>query len=1101
DFEVKMGVALPVKPIDEATGEDLAARTCIIAGNLGTDALSMRLYARRLIYSDAAFPGAGGHELRTVHDPWGTGRNVIYLGGSDPEGVRAAGESLLAMIEPGGDVVLDPVVDWQCEAVRYGAVSDESIAEAVVRQREYLASFKSIGQYKNACGRAMGQARAYYLSGEESRARYYEALMRDLASYWEEHDLDPPTFVLPDIVTALDQVEECPAFSDEARLINAEWLRQIIDRTMGYWEMRGPVQREANGIREPAWNHQTHPALGVLYAVEYFKSHNPIPQVAWWARVVTNLFEGQRTSYKPLEDSANYQWITMYHTMFWALVSGRMEYFDEGVLRNTAELAIACHDNFGHESTHGDAWMPFGSNAANIFKGAWLYYHDPRYNYMLELMGRLDRPSLGAYNSGGETEVPADHVGLRTFILDPAVHAVFTTGAVPAERSLDKAVFRGGWDVQDQYLVLDGISVGNHGHRDANAIIRFCDNGRLWLCDMDYIRATPKWHNSITVARDGVTQTQPPLCELTCAAARGDVAMVQSKLPGYAWTDWTRSIFWVAEDCFVVLDELQATEPGSFRTECVWRTLGEETLDGRRLDVEQDGERFHIVNADGSRPVLRRTWDRGHGGDRGYYLKYDVYPQKYTKNLYQNKLTELQAGDTIRYANLFYTDSVDAPRHMDLRVIDERRVLVARDGEPMIVGLGPWEANGVRIDAAMFILTPTQAYLAGAEGQPEPSVDLDAATLQALLREAVASSKQAPEPTELDLLDLPAEMPLAWETNLGSEVTCTAFWGVSAPAMIAAGTDDGRTVLLSPDGEVLWQQQAEAMVRCVAFCDLQGDGRPEIVSGADDAKVRAFAEDGRLLWQVEIQPFHSRTGSVATVFAADLDGDGDDEVVLGSDNHHYYGLAGDGAELWRANTVHASTQGAAGDIDGDGRDEIVAGTEYYWPKLLDDDGKVLRGATGGPNWPTAAVLRLGNASVATLGSDDGRLVLVGERGWEANLGGTVTAVVTLASDAGGASVVASSEAACVYGFTDDGELLWRTQLPEHVTGLVSLNNRVAAACDDGTVYLLGPDGAILAGYREPAVMVGPIAAGDLHGAGSTAVIAGYGTRVVAMTAP
>ncbi len=117
---------------------------------------------------------------------------------------------------------------------------------------------------------------------------------------------------------------------------------------------------------------------------------------------------------------------------------------------------------------------------------------------------------------------------------------------------------------------------------------------------------------------------------------------------------------------------------------------------------------------------------------------------------------------------------------------------------------------------------------------------------------------------------------------------------------------------------------------------------------------------------------------------------------------------------------------------------------------------------------------------------------------DANLGGTVTACVGLMPDAGGATIVAASESGSVYGFADDGEALWRVQFPEHVTGLVSLNDRVAAACDDGTVYLLGADGAILAGHRQPGTMVGPIAAGDLRGAGSMAVVAGYGTRVVAL---
>ncbi len=605
-FAEATGVTLPTIDEDAATPEDLAAGTTILVGNLASGPLSLRLYARGLIYSDGAFPGADGHELRTVHDPWGAGTNVIYLGGSDPQGCRAAAESLLERIEPAPDLTLPVTIDWVSESTDYAPVSDEQIAQAVQKLDDYLHSFVGAYQYQSASGRPSGYARGYYLGGGETYARAYVALVRVLRDYYENTPgINPPTFTLQSIVTALDQVEECPAMGDDDRMMAAEWVRQIVDDSMGFWEMREPIARERDGIQGPIWNHQTHPAVGIAYAVEYFGSHFRMPQVDWWRRVVDNLFQGQEHVCKPLEDSANYQWITINHTQEWALVRGDMELFTSDTLRDTCELAIACHDNFGDEATFGDAWMPFGSNARALMRIASLYYDDPHYRWLVQRLDARARSSevLGYWNWSGASEEPRHQIGLTSFILDPAVYASYlddnaAVGNVPPERALDKAVFRSGFDEQDSYLMLDGISAGIHDHDDANAIIRFTDNGRLWLCDMDYIRATPKWHNSIMLSRDGETTPIPPLSELVAAADFDGTAIVRARVPGYAGADWTRTVLWAdgPYGFFVVLDELTAREPGNFRATAVWRTLGEATITANRLDVEQQGEFFHIEN-------------------------------------------------------------------------------------------------------------------------------------------------------------------------------------------------------------------------------------------------------------------------------------------------------------------------------------------------------------------------------------------------------------------------------------------------------------------------------------------------------------------------
>jgi len=189
-------------------------------------------------------------------------------------------------------------------------------------------------------------------------------------------------------------------------------------------------------------------------------------------------------------------------------------------------------------------------------------------------------------------------------------------------------------------------------------------------------------------------------------------------------------------------------------------------------------------------------------------------------------------------------------------------------------------------------------------------------------------------------------------------------------------------------------------------------------------------------------------------------------------------------------------------VDGDGYDEILAGSEYYGSPILDQDGRALGKIGGGPNWPACAAidLDLDGRPEVLFGADDA-IVRVRQGAsdalWEANVGGAPTGIVGLSPNAAGAVVAIASESGSVYAYDAAGELRWRTELPEQVAGLATLNTELAAVCDDGGVYLLGADGAILGGHRQEG-RPRALTAGDLRGAGSAAVIAAWGGELVAL---
>lgn len=641
-LQAKLGVGLPTMPEREYMAAATDARTVVVVGNYSTGPLALRLYANKLIVSDGYYPGATGNELRAIPDALDLGINVLFVGASNAEAAAEGIERVLELLQPGDTVAVGECVEFVSpNRSAPGALEPEEATRRLDAARNALEAFSS-SPFRSACGQFTSAAEAYYLSGDASWARLCADLVDLLATTYADTKPSPPTFILANIVMAIDQVDDCPEFDDAHRLMAAEWLRRMIEDTMKYWEMSDPIRRWENNERRPIWNHETYPAIGVALGAQYLKPRYDVAAADWWAAVCENLFAGQVDCDQPLEDSANYQWSVTRHMLTYVLATGKLhEWLTGPALRQFFDFAIASHDNNGDEATHGDAWQPFGSSAGGVFAVGVAQFHDPAYQWMRQLIGIRPNPGLWSFSGEHEAGAPVEHLGLRTFMVHPAREAAFGIQGVPPGRALDKAVFRGGWDAADDYLMLDGLNVGNHKHLDANAIIRLVANRRLWLVDMDYIRAAPKYHNSISLVRDGqapdqrpagnrdaqIIATQPFAAELTCELGSADLAMTQSVLHDYGGAEWSRSIFWQAGEYSVVIDRLTALEAGEYTARCHWRTLGEVALDGRTFSVTQKGmertgsDMLQVIEDDGrtvvelSKPDTRlaftRTLDAG----------------------------------------------------------------------------------------------------------------------------------------------------------------------------------------------------------------------------------------------------------------------------------------------------------------------------------------------------------------------------------------------------------------------------------------------------------------------------------------------------------
>jgi hypothetical protein len=96
------GADVPVIADDDEAAVVPIAGNLICIGNRSTNATIEELYNRYFTLLDLRYPGEGGHVVRTLHNPFGDGFNVIFAGGSDDAGVADAVGALIEKVEAAG---------------------------------------------------------------------------------------------------------------------------------------------------------------------------------------------------------------------------------------------------------------------------------------------------------------------------------------------------------------------------------------------------------------------------------------------------------------------------------------------------------------------------------------------------------------------------------------------------------------------------------------------------------------------------------------------------------------------------------------------------------------------------------------------------------------------------------------------------------------------------------------------------------------------------------------------------------------------------------------------------------------------------------------
>lgn len=1105
------------------------AQNVIALGCFADNGLLRTLYYQFYTLVDRWYPGPGGYALHTVHDPWGTGRNVIVVGGSDVEGVRAAAEALAPQLAPGRSWVLPRLWDVH-PGPGLVQLSQERPATVGGRSRRPWPQLPTDWRYGLDRSDLACAAIEYLWTGNEEAAQAYRRAILALGAGGSH------LFYLANPVL-WDLMEEAPVFTEEERLRVTNGMLGFFRSPEGVAE---PFYHNAIGVRAPRQNHQTRLAVAVYFGATYFSKYYGLPEARRWLADVERFWEPQLHSSKPMCDSNGHQWAaTLENAATYALASGHLEFFTEGHARAAAERALVLMRPSGGMSSLGDSGVGDGANG--LLTKAAHFYGDGRYLYPgLHLPHpAADDEICRPFADGTEPVEPGDQLGVRSVPVDPLYYHWWDTDPgsrnilhppdVPLNRCFDKLAFRSSWDPSSEYLILDGISGGSHSYDDANSIAEVGVGERSFVVTFDSVNG-PRYidHNTLNIVRDGQGTRPPGFAACEAFVDRPGFGFSQTTVRNYADATARRSILWRKGSWFLVVDDAEAQAPGTYTLRCNWRCLGRPTLGRDGLQLSQD-------DAAGKPLVFRIVPDADYRhslepGSEQAARTVSEYPfaEPVLWQYRQTQVCALQTGEHALFVNLLGWGA----RRYKLERVGERSWRLSDGSDDVLVMLGDggvslgalrWSGSFAAIGADRMLLvdgrrleyagkrlvdSQTSVSLAWdlkrgvADAGGEPYALRVPAGLREALRAAVREEERvARSPGRQTSVQ---KLTPLWRTAVGSPVldlTTADVTGEGTNAVVY-GTQGRQLGVLSPEGSELWRRELRGAIHSVDACDLDGDGRAEVVAGNDDdrvctydaelatrflgyrssaddrgggqarppvpvstdeSRVSAFSSSGNLLWETAI-PFGNpiwpwwtlHSSSVRKVLATDADGDGKAEVYAGCGNMNLYRLDAAGNLGWSLRIDHGViTRLLAADANGDGKPVLLGGC---YP-MCDHSGCFVVDPASGKQvticWNEGWISALSSLAVADVDGDGKPETLAGtNKGnlylrrlpsrdvvWQRSFGDTVTALGFVPTDGSGRDIVLTTAAGYVVRLNANGETAFSTGLPDEALCLVVTSSK------------------------------------------------------------
>lgn len=888
------GVRVPVVADDAPEASVPPGHHTIVVGNRATNATLGALYDRYCTMIDAKYPGEGGYVVRTVHDPFGEGQNVVLAGGSDDAGVAWATEHLGEHLRKAGDGA-----DGGTGSLTLGWLQDVQVspnydlpdvgeASAMVPhwdQSHGMGERNHTHFGWNALARNMA---LYFMTGDERYAEEFLRLRdpdeetRNQLREWDERgyqNIEDPLsnlhhYTNHKTILLWDLIEESPFFTDEQRLSVTRSFRKEYAHRIG---------EEFYGLTEPAddagGRHPQFEALSQLVVARYFRTSYPDE---FWEQA----YAGAANKFKALYESPQLGGTECENAYFYPsyfqpsidymLLTGDRQPMRAGTMPEIFDGLEALHSDLDRHWSLATFALNHANKIAHLTgEGQWLTY---RQNMAMD----TDEFRVGQSFWPEATEPIRPNHLVGEWSINRMAHRYWERNF--GEIAENEAFLWGSWrsrsDAGGDFVLLDGHDGGGRNHLHFLAVPELRIDGQTILQGDSWTNLAHM--NQVRTYADGMVGP-----EVSTAAALkdrghlGGTAFAVAEAEGVGCSDWRRIL---------------AQRVGQF---AVFADVVTATQDTENFEIQTSWQGYDAVWDD--REQVLELPDRGPDPSVGHVRFGDVAGVETNDGI--ARLTQrfaAEAGDRRINVSLVYPEVETPDEWSCLRVSPDTVVL--ETPEPTVVtvetddadfsmrsdehffGLGVrrWTADGTvlfradhpvavdwdTVEGKLVVRAngPTRVtYRNDAGDLAETRIEGEETVTRAGLSDqhrtqvresfesVVAEGKRARQQAltaeaESESGPMPADCALepAWECDVDKPASIVEHVTIDGQSRWLVGS--GETVhVFGADGEEVATLKADAAV-CAVHYWAETSGEPLVVTGHMDQQVHAWHFDGERAW-------------------------------------------------------------------------------------------------------------------------------------------------------------------------------------------------------------------------------------------------------------
>ncbi len=827
------GVVLPVLPHTAYGNADRLDRNLIVIGNRDRNRSISNLYNRHFTLLDARYPGKGGSEVRSLHNPFGDGHNVILVGGSDEEGDVASVDKLIGHLESAG-------VDSR-RGLTLGFLSDATLSPSYrvprdvkdIKIWEASIGYGEVGYYGwNSLARNLAMLYItndpYYknefmrLAFPKDKATQDELFKRDDEAYDDRAEPIVKVYHYRGAFMLLywDLVDENPLFSDAERLQVVRKIHELLHyRLQRYDLLRFKEKVLVRPHRHASWE-----VLMAYTAARYLNKDYPSSETAVGLLVGTNAFEPLYTSIVTSHIPLYWLGTATELQLYYAILQGH-RFVDHPALREYIRGLSLLTD-----------LTPGSDDRINVFTSGWTHLVGAYLAQDQAFIDILRNREIKGVASPKALQFDGFKLGQSFWPVAAYPHDsikenlcrwnFFRTAKPenPKERELQYLSYRTAPDRSGDFILLDtrfdyGIREPQHNFSLVNAT----------LAGAPVLRG---FENAVTPFGNNLADlTQPFHSDIVSSGNVGSYCWATGlvkKFNGFNWQrTWLikRGEFLIAADTLTAVQDLATARlENSFASQyevskMTGASNGEYHL---RLNLPGGSREYTLsTSADATGVLTSVGWNDYHCGPEILTWRMDK--------------ESLKRGDVSRFVSLVRRGAPLA--HCSTAPVGDAVALATP--EP---ALWTWTADGFEFRSGDEVLT-----VAGNSGSLKKGDPAFGEKVETALR------ARTPKTKEVSLPESP--LPVLWKQAVPPY----------AGAGCAVGSDkiavaSGKTLRLLDvaSGKILWQRETSGLVGKLAWWPEPG----LLVAGCRDEKLLAFDVNGELRWTFisEMAPEMMRLG-------------------------------------------------------------------------------------------------------------------------------------------------------------------------------------------------------------------------------------------------